>query len=609
MKKVLSMILIVAMLISMMTFISFAETTYVEISSEEQLRAVANDLSGNYILTSDLTLSSPVYIDSNDSAQFTGTFDGNGHTITFTFTDYATAPIFWTIGSAGVVKNLTIDGWKTGGSMYCILAERQNGTISNVHFKNIVIDRTGADTAPIYRNESTAVIRNTTVDANSTITGTADRTGGIASKNYGIIESCVNYATINSATYGGGIVGANETGGRVRLCSNYGTVNGSNMRGGGIAGCSVATASVYGCFNFGTIFVGTAGGGIVGLNENATVDRCVNYGDIKGLSQIQGGVVGINKGTTATVSNSINYGTVVSVASYATATGFGFDENNATVTYTNCFNAGYIINVVGNNGVNNIAGIHHEYMLSDTATVTETNCYSLANRLYHFVTKPSDLASYDLDSIDYTDTAIVTPVDNSANAYASNGSVIAETYNWSTLAEALGSAFKVNTGADADQYPILVVIPETTPDADTDTVTGYQYKLVGAQVATAGSTYSVRFVGILDTLTDLSNVGFLIEASVGDTTKTFDIRSQGYVYKTISAKENGVNTEITAEALGGNYIYAGTITDIPVNEGESITFKVTPYTVALNSDEINSYTAYNVVFVGGVFQSATVVAD
>ena len=58
---------------------AFAQT---EISTEEQLKAIANDLSGTYVLKNDITLSDNEWtpIGTKDNP-FKGTLDGEGHTI------------------------------------------------------------------------------------------------------------------------------------------------------------------------------------------------------------------------------------------------------------------------------------------------------------------------------------------------------------------------------------------------------------------------------------------------------------------------------------------------------------------------------------------------
>ena len=58
---------------------AFAQT---EISTEAQLKAIANDQSGNYVLKNDITLSDAEWTPIGTSDRpFTGTLDGKGYTI------------------------------------------------------------------------------------------------------------------------------------------------------------------------------------------------------------------------------------------------------------------------------------------------------------------------------------------------------------------------------------------------------------------------------------------------------------------------------------------------------------------------------------------------
>lgn len=92
-----------------------------EIRTAEELAAIGTDketLSGSYILTNDLTLDDWVPIgrmDHDGEMGFSGTFDGNGHTITInsfsTETDNtACVGLFGLIGEKGMVKNLRMTG-------------------------------------------------------------------------------------------------------------------------------------------------------------------------------------------------------------------------------------------------------------------------------------------------------------------------------------------------------------------------------------------------------------------------------------------------------------------------------------------------------------------
>ena len=59
-----------------------AQTGQIAISTAAQLQSIQQNLSGHYILANDIDLSGVSFTPiGNEAAPFTGTFDGNGHTI------------------------------------------------------------------------------------------------------------------------------------------------------------------------------------------------------------------------------------------------------------------------------------------------------------------------------------------------------------------------------------------------------------------------------------------------------------------------------------------------------------------------------------------------
>ena len=95
MKKLYCLLLMLVMMLGAMALAEAGDA--IEISSVEELAAINENLSGNYVLTADIDLAgaewTPIgaYAPSGESAEeqeipaaetaFTGTFDGQGHTI------------------------------------------------------------------------------------------------------------------------------------------------------------------------------------------------------------------------------------------------------------------------------------------------------------------------------------------------------------------------------------------------------------------------------------------------------------------------------------------------------------------------------------------------
>ncbi|MBO4308997.1 MAG: hypothetical protein J5885_04115 [Clostridia bacterium] len=121
------------------------------------------------------------------------------------------------------------------------------------------------------------------------------------------------------------------------------------------------------------------------------------------------------------------------------------------------------------------------------------------------------------------------------------------------------------------------------------TYVGYQTSAV------TDGKYSVRFVASINYLDNVASVGFIIRAQYTKDAAPVDktvTQYCSYVYTSILA----AGVPVTAESLGGNYVYALHIDNIPENVGE-ITFTVTPYYRVGDSDVIESVA--QTVVVGG----------
>lgn len=177
---------------------------------------------GNYQLTADIIVTAPY---GNDITGFTGTFDGNGHTVMLNIT--ASTPnvgLFSKLAGGAVVKNVKVDG---------------------------------------------------------TVSGTEGVAGIAAQANGATISGCINCAIISATgRYVGGIVGKLQ-GGTVENCYNTGAISSSRNRPavnlGGIVGYIDESATVKNCYNVGEITVtnkATNMAGIAGWCVASTVENC-----------------------------------------------------------------------------------------------------------------------------------------------------------------------------------------------------------------------------------------------------------------------------------------------------------------------------------------------
>lgn len=168
----------------------------------------------------------------------------------------------------------------------------------------LYVDR-GDDDAGLfgYLGEN-GVIRNVNV-IGASISGTY-WVGGIASRNYGLIEYCSvrDSEVYGSQQYVGGIVGDNH-GGKVRYCYNIGTYVESEQICGGVVGRN-SGGTVENCYNTGEVCSTNAvrgyAGGVAGENTaGSTIDNCYSTGEVYG-SMACGAIAGAN-GESSTVEN------------------------------------------------------------------------------------------------------------------------------------------------------------------------------------------------------------------------------------------------------------------------------------------------------------------
>lgn len=337
------------------TWISNAE----ELNSLQRVAENLNDgrdaLSYNYILKNDIDASGLVDADGNSTyntigrgnTAFTGTFDGDGHTIVGL---QAKGGIFGKLGSGAVVKNINIassvfTGNDTYDSVGAVAAENNGGSISGISGYGNTIKGSGGyigglvgknyggisnsnDQSTVIAGADTvaggiAGVNGTNADKGGTIdnvqSNSAVTTGVLAENQYasnlgGIVgknEMLLNKYNINNVSAhgvtgktgntktSGGIVGTNE--GRISNAYNESIIHGSENIGG-VAGKNVTQASNSNMAELNDVanaveIIGDAGsqnvGGLLGKQDHATINQGRNTGAITGCTNV-GGMVGYN---------------------------------------------------------------------------------------------------------------------------------------------------------------------------------------------------------------------------------------------------------------------------------------------------------------------------
>lgn len=265
---------------------------------------------------------------------FSGTFDGNGKTISGLYIS-RTAQYAGLFGSVkgGTIKNLTVIANVSNSSTDTgIIAGNFGGgtTVENCIAKGIVTSKSTSDGA---------------------------RTAGIVGRDSAtsLVKNCVNYATINASTggYNGGIVGQQQ--GKVDGCTNFGSINAAK-NSGGISGYLSSASMIVNCHNAGTVTVsGSNGGGIAGY-------ICYGCNVLNGYNSAQVSATSYQGAIAGYILNTVN-------------------TDYAEGTVDNCYSTGATgIQMFG--GFKNAPQIHHCYFLAGTCSKvcgTDSNAINNGN--------------------------------------------------------------------------------------------------------------------------------------------------------------------------------------------------------------------------------------
>ena len=330
-----------------------------ELNSLQRVAENMNDrdaLSYNFVLKNDIDASGLVDAEGNSTyntigsgnTAFTGTFDGDGHTIVGL---QAKGGIFGKLGSGAVVKNINIassvfTGINTSDSVGAVAAENNGGSISGISGYGNTVKGSGGYIGGLVGKNYGGISNSN--DQSTVIAGAGTVAGGIAGvngtnadKGDGTIDNVQSYSAVTTGNLGagqyasnlGGIVGKNEmlldkyninnvsahgitgkTGntqtsggivgtneGRISNAYNESIIHGSENIGG-VAGKNVTQASNSKLAELNDVanaveIIGDAGsqnvGGLVGMQDHATTNQGRNTGAITGCTNV-GGMVGYN---------------------------------------------------------------------------------------------------------------------------------------------------------------------------------------------------------------------------------------------------------------------------------------------------------------------------
>ncbi len=274
------------------------------IANATQLNEVRNDMAAYYKLVSNIDLDVAPYNSGagwnpigNNSNNFTGSFDGQSHTITGLFisgtSDYR-GLFGYLSGGMAEIKNVRVEGISVAGKSNVggLIGFNNGGTVTNC-------------------------------SASGSVSGSTSFVGGLIGYNYngGTVTKSWSTGTVSASTqYAGGLVGYNHS---AAIVDCWSSANATGEFGGGLVGLnkgsiqtSYSSGNASGSFNI---------GGFAGRNDTAgTINDCYATGNASGSVNI-GGFSGSNLGT---ITNSYATGT--------SSSGAGFSDSN-TGTVTNAF--------------------------------------------------------------------------------------------------------------------------------------------------------------------------------------------------------------------------------------------------------------------------------
>ena len=233
------------------------------------------DANKNLVSKSDLTEWKPI---GARWSSYTGTFDGQGYTISGLYFNNPTSSYAGLFGSIGA-----------------------NGKISNVGVLDSYFQ---------FREFG----------------------GGVCGVNYGTVRDCKNTGSVRGLAAIGGMCGLNEKGGIIENSFNEGTVSGTGdnvQQVGGV--CGYNNGTIKSCYNTASVSGQNSVGGVCGFNSRGIITNCFNEGTVSGQTFV-GGVCGNGCGVTTT--NCFNGGIVSGQSHVSGVCGYDYNYDG---TLTNCY--------------------------------------------------------------------------------------------------------------------------------------------------------------------------------------------------------------------------------------------------------------------------------
>ena len=298
------------------------------IKTADDLKAMENNPSGSYYLANDIEVPANLSLFTDSRTPFTGTLDGNGHSIK----GYS-----YTAASDDLMH----------AALFC---RTKNASFKNLNMTDVHISvKSGGNFAALAAYGQGTTFENITVSGKLSASGMINTLGAIVgSLNDGSITNCTNKADITVTGAAGaaaaGVAGTASANTTVKNCTNSGAISIRGPIDGGrsyrAAGVTNAAGKVISCKNTGAVSVTTNGSaeGVASLSAAGVVGTCS-----KQLSSSSNtGKITMN--STVEVSRSILMGGVAANAENAKITK---SWNKGAVTFSGVAEYGAVVGGLG----------------------------------------------------------------------------------------------------------------------------------------------------------------------------------------------------------------------------------------------------------------------
>lgn len=368
-KRVLSLVFAVLIFATINSFSLMAyaqeqgtESNPYQITTAQELQNINDNVSAHYKLMADIDLKNMDFtpIGNADSGAFSGSFDGNGYTISnLNVFSGKYAGLFGY--NEGTIKNVTLKDIYVYGTRYLggVVAENTLlGTIADCKVLSGKIESAGGlngiNAGGICGSNNGAFEGEFSNGANLEIksNNASARAGGIIGwNNFNFSITAVNTGNVSSDSYSGGLIGCGSSTVTITNSSNTGNVS-SYSYSGGLIGYVNSLVTIRSSSNTGNIYCrstnySASSGGLIGYG-GGNISESFNSGKISAYNA--GGLVGIcAKGMTTNINNSYNSGNISNdgilqckLGGFVGYMSADYPSNCSYLYVSNCYNSGNI---------------------------------------------------------------------------------------------------------------------------------------------------------------------------------------------------------------------------------------------------------------------------